>query len=324
MATIDPCKLLCASESAYCISTSANNGRYNPCDMNFDVTDNMRKQYNSVNFIGDPFVIVASPIPKYDKYIKIEACLVGETAEGIIISFRGTLPPVPVTVDSIADWIENIFYVDTKPYIIGKPGEVHEGFLDAFMLLKDGIINALNVLNPNYTKPIYITGHSKGGAVAPIAAMYFKEMNIFQATEVLTFAGPKPGNGEFRDVFNLAFPHYTNYENYLDIVPFLPPGKVFIDLIANIPFLPDVIKKLLHEAANLDYEPVGSNNVQFVNKHGIVDNSFPESNPLLRFGKILEELTKGKPGAEQIANAHHITCGFRYIKGVCKGTICPK
>lgn len=314
-----PCTLLCASESAYCISENATTGRYNPTNLNFNITPSMQKQYDAVGWLSDPFVIVKSPVT-IDPYIKIEACLVGETADGIIISFRGTLPP-EATIDSIADWIENIFFVNTvtHPYITGK---VHDGFLLAFLTLQEDIMNAVTTLSPSGNKPLYITGHSKGGAMAPIAAMYLQHRYNLNITNVITFAGPKPGNGDFAKHYDAEFPNSTNYENYLDIVPFLPPGQLFIELIEKFPLLPQAIKDLLQKAADYDYEPVGVKNVQYIDSTGTIDHSPIYSNPLLRLGEIMEELTKGKQGAAQIADAHHLTCGYRYIKGVCQGTVC--
>ncbi|WP_298901772.1 lipase family protein [uncultured Psychroserpens sp.] len=320
MATIDHCRLLCASASAYLIETSFPNGIYRknlrPVPSTNPDNHNIINQYDAIKLLSDPFVVVASPL-KPNEFLKIEACFIGETAEGIIISFRGTLPPFPITDQSIADWIQNIFYADTVPYLSGFPGKVHEGFLDALKSLETGILYALGQLNPDNSKPIYITGHSKGGAMSPIAALYFKNKKLFTANHVVTFAGPKPGDATFAANYDSAFPNSTNYENYLDLVPFLPPGKDFIELLEKFPLLPDIIKDLLNKAAQWNYEPVGTKNVQFINKHGVIDNSFPASNPLIRFGEILLELTKGKAGLIQVGDAHHVTCGYRYMKGVC-------
>ncbi|MCD2258854.1 lipase family protein [Psychroserpens luteolus] len=320
MATIDHCRLLCASASAYLIETSFPNGVYRkdlrPKPTKNPDNHNTINQYNAIKLLSDPFVVVASPL-KPNEFLKIEACFIGETAEGIIISFRGTLPPIPPTAQSIADWIQNIFYANTVPYITGYPGKVHEGFLDALLSLETGILYALSQLDPRKEKPIYLTGHSKGGAMAPIAALYFKNKSLFTANHVVTFAGPKPGDAVFASNYDAAFPNSTNFENYLDLVPFLAPGKTFIELLEKFPLLPEIIKELLEKAAQWDYEPVGTKNVQFINKHGVIDNSFPASNPILRFGEILLELTKGKQGLIQVGDAHHVSCGYRYMKGVC-------
>jgi hypothetical protein len=328
MATIDHCRLLCASASAYLIETNYPSGIYQldlakpklPPEIPLPIIpENTIRQYNSIGLISQPYVIVASQTST-NPNLKIEACFVGETKEGIIISFRGTLPPFPVTQDSIADWIENIFYADTvtNPNL---PGKVHQGFLEALLSLQSNIHKAIHKLDPTHSKPLYMTGHSKGGALAPIAAAYFKGKGLFTANHVVTFAGAKPGDGTFASNYNVAFPNSTNYENYLDVVPFLAPGKSFIKLIEKVP-LPEFLKNLLEKAAKWDYEPVGAKNVQYVNSLGKVDNSFPDADPYVRFAEILWEFTKGKKGLEQVADAHHVSCGFRYMAGTCKGSVC--
>jgi hypothetical protein len=240
------------------------------------IPENTIRQYNSIGFISDPYIISASPLKK-NPYIKIEACFVGETKDGIIISFRGTLPPFPITTDSIAHWISNILYAETVPNTYFE-GEVYEGFLDALKTLEENIEKVISILDPIKSKSLYITGHSKGGAMAPIAAAYFKGKGSFTANHVITFAGTKPGDGIFDNNYDLAFPNSTNHENYLDIVSFLAHGKEFITLIEHIP-LPTILENLLKVAAKWDYELVGIKNVQFINSAGEVNNSLLDSNP---------------------------------------------
>jgi hypothetical protein len=281
--------------------------------MNFDVTPDMRKQYNAVGFIGDPFVIVKSPVT-YDPYIKIEACLVGETADGIIVSFRGTLPPTP-TIDSIADWIENIFYAKTvtNQYL---SGDVHEGFLKAFLTMQDDIKQALDTFSAK-NKPLYITGHSKGGALAPIAAMYLKNRYDYNITNVITFAGPKPGNAHFALHYNSLVPESTNYENYLDIVPLLPPSKLTIEVLSHmLPKSWTTLQKVLREAEGWDYEPVSK--VLFVTK----DSGITEPTLILDVKRLVELGETLLTDPKLIGDAHHVSCNFRYMKAICKGTVC--
>jgi len=312
------CKLLCASEAAYCIATTATSGRYNPCNMNMKVDDCMLLQYNAVKFIGDPFVITASPV-KIDPYIKIEACLVGETTEGIVLSFRGTLLPA-LTVDSIADWIEDIFYADTVSYLPNTIGKVHEGFLMAFKKLENGIIDALKVLNPNNAKPLFITGHSKGGGMAPIAAMYLREKYKITAKQVVTFAGPKPGDVVFCEAYDKAFTNDVKYENYLDIVPLLPPSKEFIKILDEFDYLPQILKDLFAKAEKWNYGTVGK--LQYIDSTGTVDDSPAWDDVKVRLGEIFYQIVFGKGHLTAIGDAHHASCGYRYMQGTCKGNVC--
>jgi len=46
----------------------------------------------------------------------------------------------------------------------------------------------------------------------------------------VTFASPHPGDGDFVDQYPATIP-LVRFENYLDIVPFLPPTDTFVSLM---------------------------------------------------------------------------------------------
>ncbi|OUS02893.1 hypothetical protein A9Q86_02260 [Flavobacteriales bacterium 33_180_T64] len=298
------CKLLCASEAAYCIQPDSHPGKYNPCKSDPSITKNIINQYNAVGFIEDPYVCVSS---------QIEACLVGKTDYGIVVSFRGTLPPA-WNLPSIFDWIENIFMAPpvSSPYFTGK---VHSGFFLAVKLLESQILAAVHALDPSHRYPLYFTGHSKGGGMVPIAAMYFRNKYSWRITQTIRIAGPKPGDQEFADGFNAVFPADINYQNYLDIVPLLPPSKLFVDTLLLIPDLPESLKHLLKDAASWNYVNVGID--AYINEDGVVTRP-----PLIeeRIGEIMWKLIE--LDASAIADAHHASCGYRYMQGVCQGNVC--
>ena len=62
---------------------------------------------------------------------RINAALVGEAADAIILAFRGTLPPgSPNPRQVILDWANDVdALLVTDPG--GLPGKVHQGFLDS-------------------------------------------------------------------------------------------------------------------------------------------------------------------------------------------------
>jgi hypothetical protein len=308
MSTISlSCQLLCASASAYAISPTDPSGRYNPLGENSPI----QSQYDAVGFTSDPFIVTAD---------QIEAALVGQTAEGIIVAFRGTLPPAE-NWDSFFDWLQNFMMPTTSN--IDLPGEVHEGFLFALNLLRGGIIDAIQTLDPTGSQPLYITGHSKGGGIAPIAAMFFRNVYQLSVTQTITFAGPNCGNGEFATVYNEVFPNHIRYENYLDIVPLLPPDSEFITLLEQIPDVPVSFINKLNEMKNYDYDPVGS--LMYIDSDGHASAySTIEAELLLpiRIAEIVSRILVFDLSA--IGDAHHASCGYRYMQGTCSGTgICP-
>ena len=304
MKSIDlSCKLICASESAYCILPKAKSGKYNPCDGNPNVTPSMLKQYKSVGFIEDPYVVTS---------VEIEACLVGKTESEIIVAFRGTLPPA-WNLDAILDWIQNIFFADpqTFEYI---PGKVHSGFHFALASLADNIVKAIHQLDPSHSLPLYITGHSKGGGMASIAAMLFRNKYNLKVTQTITIAGPKPGDADFAKAYNATFGNDINYENYLDIVPFLAPSDSFIDILKLIPHLPKDFKAYLDKASQWDYENVGQ--VKYINQNGHLAATPSDFERL----KAIAETLPFDPS--KIGDAHHASCSYRYMKGICQGHVC--
>nr|WP_321234932.1 lipase family protein [uncultured Psychroserpens sp.] len=314
MSTVDlSCKLLCASESAYLIETSYPSGVYqidllNPVGLPPSIprpliAPNIANQYHAMGLVENPYIAVADD--------KIDACLIGKTETEIIVAFRGTLPPA-WNLFSILDWIQDIFLVAPVAHR-GITGKVHHGFLHAVTNLALNIKSAIHLLNPSGSMPIVMTGHSKGGGMAPIAAMFFKQNFNIHVEQTITFAGPKPGDAEFCNAYNAEFHNDIRYENYLDIVPLLPPSDEFIEALLLLP-LPNSFKVLLKEALAWDYETVGS--LRYIDSHGNVSAAPPM---LERIADITYYLFAD---IYKIASAHHASCGFRYMQGACQGNVC--
>lgn len=311
-----PCQLLCASASAYAINPTDPSGNYNPLDKFVDghwIPDPTKSQYlrpySAAGFIGNPYVVTSG---------QIEAALVGKTSNGIVVAFRGTLAPA-LNWDSFFDWMQDFLAVPSTS--INLPGKVHSGFLFALSLLQDGIKHAVKALDPTGQLPLYITGHSKGGGIAPIAAMYFQKVFHFNVTQTITFAGPNCGNADFARAYNAMYPNHMRYENYLDIVPLLPPNPEFVNILEVIPYFPESLKDLLNAMKAYDYEPVG--NLQYIDTDGEDDPYTPGEAELLlpiRMAEIAKQLLRGD--FEAIVDAHHPDCGYRYMAGTCQGAVC--
>jgi len=130
----------------------------------------------------------------------------------ILIAFRGTV--------GVLDWIN-----DCKERLVDSPyskGKVHKGFLDSIIHLEGPMYNKLNeLLNEHPEATIYITGHSKGGALATLMGQrILKDKKDFKdRIRIVTFGSPRVGDNDFRSDYNLE--HYR-YESFWDIVPHLP------------------------------------------------------------------------------------------------------
>ena len=78
-------------------------------------------------------------------------------------------------------------------------------------------------------RPLWITGHSLGGALALMAAWRFQQQ-FLQVHEVCTFGAPMVGNDAAAEAFKREFPgKIFRYVDAMDIVPKLPT----ISLVTN-------------------------------------------------------------------------------------------
>lgn len=283
-------RLLAASGCAYGIDL---NGNYHPPE-----------PYNTaVGWLTPPTPVAAGNED-------IDAALVGINQDGIIVAFRGTLP-IAWTVPSILDWWQDIF--DVPPVVAGNiPGKVHGGFWAALNAIWGGIEAAYGVLAAAHpTAKLYITGHSKGGGMTTIAAanICFNTTKLQNPAAVYSFAPAHPGNSTFAAQFPLGTIPVTRYENYLDIVPFLPPDSTFITLFSKIPIIGDIFDVAL----NWDYTPVGT--LQYIEQDHAITGDYVGLE-VERLGGIFLQMLHGTAGFTTIMDAHAIAYGGGYQQGV--------
>lgn len=139
-----------------------------------------------------------------------------------VLVFRGTT--------SMTDWKTNLQGSLTEPDILKRQlGEVkahrgsayrdgkarlHRGFLRAFETVEE-------ILEPMLKEvedlPLYITGHSLGGAVAVVATW---KNSAYRNAACYTFGSPRVGNGAFAERFKTPIYRIVNGP---DPVPFVPP-----------------------------------------------------------------------------------------------------
>src|SRR5262249_21503493 len=147
------------------------------------------------------------------------------------------------------------------------PGEVHGGFLAALQPLWDRVVVEVEKqrVGPLASVPLLVTGHSKGGAMAALAAWRLQTVRGIP-TRVVTFAAPKSGNRTYRDAYPAQVDH-TRYEYADDIVPHLPASQGgFLDVLSSLP----VIGPRFAGLERFDYEAVGA--LQFIDWVGNVND----------------------------------------------------
>ena len=295
--TTSPCHLLCAAKAAEEIEGTSL--QPDPC------------YYDEIGFVECPTVIVGG-------LENIDACLVGTTADAVILSFRGTLPPAP-NLPSVLDWLQDFFAVLVERP--GLPGKVHEGFYDSVVAIFDQVLAEVKAQVSASGLPLIVTGHSKGASMATIAAMLLHNADV-AIQEVRVFASPNTGDADFASGFDAVFSGsltLNRYLNYLDVVPLMPPTDALAKELAKAP----LIGHLFEQFETAGYTPVG--NGIFVEKDGTLISRAEhwvtyDADILDDLEAIKSELEKGD--FSTILNAHSLSCGYGYMKGVCQDTVC--
>lgn len=291
------CKLICAAQVSYAITSDTNGAAVQAIPNNAD-DPAFQPQYAALNIQTTPFIVSKDS----------NAAFICATETEIIIAFRGTLSAESfLTIEDIIVDLEAI--PESNEFL---PGKVHSGFLKAVTDLSDGIFQAVGALNENLNLPIYVTGHSKGGGMAPIAAMYFQNAYSLTLTNCVTIAGPNPGDSNFAPAFNAAFPNTIAFQNYLDLVPLLPPSAAIAGTMAALPLSKKFKLALIAEVLLWDYSGVG--NVNYIDENA---NLTAVPSDAERVDAIAAAWSS--PGAPVI-QAHHASCGFRYMENLCAST----
>jgi triacylglycerol lipase len=154
----------------------------------------------------------------------------------IVAAFRGT--ESPTTIDGLKDWLltdaGNLLIVPegrlgTDLAAAGTGARFHQGFVRAIGDIWEPFLEAIEAEQNKNDRPIWLTGHSLGGALALLAAWLLRRKFI-AVHQVYTFGGPMIGNSDVVEAFAREFPEKVfRYVNMPDPIPKLPT----ISLIAN-------------------------------------------------------------------------------------------
>jgi triacylglycerol lipase len=138
----------------------------------------------------------------------------------LLLSFRGSIA-------SLNNWVGNFNAEQTdfgSSFAIGDIGKTHRGFTYGLThSLWMQILTAIDSLDA-LTEPLWITGHSLGGAFAVLAAAAFYFSKRRPVAGLYTFGQPRVGDMKFAVTFDsqLMAQHYR-FVNAADIVPHVPP-----------------------------------------------------------------------------------------------------
>ncbi|WP_224724846.1 lipase family protein [Paenibacillus vietnamensis] len=132
--------------------------------------------------------------------------------QATVLAFRGS--------GSAVDWVADFIAQQTSYRPVKNAGLTHKGFTDIYMSSRNQILDILRQLPAD--RPLYITGHSLGGALATLSALDLASNTEFAAPIVYTFGAPRVGDPQFVRKYNATVGTHWRFQNEFDIVPHLP------------------------------------------------------------------------------------------------------
>jgi hypothetical protein len=154
----------------------------------------------------------------------------------IVVAFRGT--ELPNTIEGLKDTLLtdalNLLMVPegrlgTDFAAAGVGARFHKGFIAALGTVWDQLLAAVEAELKKAERPLWITGHSLGGALALLAAWLFHR-KFLSVHQVYTYGAPMIGNAAASAAFDKEFQgKIFRYINPGDPVPKLP----MFSLLAN-------------------------------------------------------------------------------------------
>jgi hypothetical protein len=149
--------------------------------------------------------------------------------QNIVVAFRGT--EAPTSLEGLKDWL----LTDADNYLILPEGQIgtdfaaagvgarfHRGFMTALADIWGSVCAAVEAELQKKERPLWVTGHSLGGALALLAAWRFLRKTI-DVYRVYTFGAPMVGNDTAVKAFDQELEGQVfRFVHGPDIVPRLP------------------------------------------------------------------------------------------------------
>ena len=151
--------------------------------------------------------------------------LVLDEVDYVVVAFRGTSNVRDFITD--AQFFRKLLVIEAN----GDRAEVHHGFLDAYESVIADLGHYLTSMVAQ--RPVFITGHSLGGALASLAALELKHQG-FAIAQIYTFGQPRVGNGAFKRLYDFALGESTFRVVFQE------------DIVARVPHLPGLADPYRH------------------------------------------------------------------------------
>ncbi|MEZ6065282.1 MAG: lipase family protein [Planctomycetaceae bacterium] len=154
---------------------------------------------------------------------------VGQNETSVVVAFRGS--EMPGSIDGFKDWL----LTNARNFLVLPEGQIgtdfaaagvgarfHRGFMAALSEVWEPLYQAVDAAILERERPLWVTGHSLGGAVALLSAWRF-ERQFLKVHQVYTFGAPMIGNPAAAEAFQKQFPgRIFRFVDSGDPVPLLP------------------------------------------------------------------------------------------------------
>lgn len=168
--------------------------------------------------------------------------LVIDGSDRIVVAFKGTTSKQNLKTDI------NVFYSRAKTVIPTKLGDldpegngqalssrivnsiewgrakIHKGFATAYRAVAPELLSAVKKLLDEKRRPVFLTGHSLGGALATLCSLDLLVRLQLSPREIIvsTFGGPRVGNRPFQKTYDAHVPIHWRVVVRPDLVAKLP------------------------------------------------------------------------------------------------------
>jgi hypothetical protein len=165
--------------------------------------------------------------------------VVAETDADIVVAFRGTESPLTPGGAGLRDWLVTDAGIRLRApgdgeatwSALGAAARVHTGFFDAILQIQDGVRAEVEKRVRARARPVWLTGHSLGGALAHLAAWDLdRNADDVEVRRVVTFAAPMAVDFNAADQYDRFLrSREFRFVNVSDVIPSLP----ILDLLNN-------------------------------------------------------------------------------------------
>ncbi|RHY19233.1 hypothetical protein DYB25_007232 [Aphanomyces astaci] len=159
-------------------------------------------------------------------------CLIVQSPDKIVVAFRGTTSwknfrtdfnaarrEYKVSFDHIVDTVEPEY----RPQNVSRVNcckrkypWVHEGFWVAYQTVAGRVLAAIECLHSQSPRPVYVTGHSLGGALAILCSLDVALKWGSHQVTCTTFGCPRVGGNAFKKLYNAHVPATFRFVNSRD------------------------------------------------------------------------------------------------------------